>query len=121
MSNNPVVFWELASHDAEKSVKFFRNVFNWNLKYYDKVGIYEIAADDPQAFSGGGIFTLKKARLPFLTIYIKVTNIEEMARRIQQFGGQIIEPVHEIPGGARICLFNEPSGVTLAIIQHPGG
>jgi hypothetical protein len=49
MSNNPVVFWELASHDAEKSVKFFKNVFNWNLKYYDKVGIYEIAADDPHA------------------------------------------------------------------------
>jgi len=36
---------------------------------------------------------------------------------IEQEGGFItIEPV-EIPGGSKICLFNEPSGVTFAMIE----
>lgn len=53
MKANPIVWWELASHDAEKTSDF-----------------------------------LKKSKLPF-----------------------------EIPGGSRICLFNEPSGVTLAMLE----
>ena len=53
MKVNPIVWWELASHDAEKTADF-----------------------------------LKKVKLSF-----------------------------EIPGGSRICLFNEPSGVTLAMLE----
>jgi predicted enzyme related to lactoylglutathione lyase len=29
MSANLIVWWELATHDQEKSVKFFENVFGW--------------------------------------------------------------------------------------------
>ena len=30
--NNPIVWWELATHDQEKSAKFFQDVFGWDLK-----------------------------------------------------------------------------------------
>ena len=53
MKENPIIWWELASHNAEKSADF-----------------------------------LKKVKLPF-----------------------------EIPSGSRICLFNEPSGVTLTMLE----
>jgi len=53
MKANPIVWWELASHNTEKTADF-----------------------------------LKKAKLPF-----------------------------EIPSGSRVCLFNEPSGVTLAMLE----
>jgi predicted enzyme related to lactoylglutathione lyase len=29
MSTNPIIWWELATHEQEKSVKFFANVFGW--------------------------------------------------------------------------------------------
>ncbi len=32
-------------------------------------------------------------------------------------GSFIVDPPLILPGGPRICLFNEPSGVTLAMIQ----
>ena len=32
-------------------------------------------------------------------------------------GGFIVDPPRELPGGSRLCLFDEPSGVTLAMIQ----
>ena len=65
----------------------------------------------------GGIFTLKQAKLPFLTLFIQVEDIEEKARKIEECGGNLIEPPHALDSGASICLFNEPSGVTFAMIQ----
>ena len=118
MQGNPVCFWELASHDAEKSVKFFESVFGWKTQYDDKIGIYEFPAEEGAAsFFGGGVFTLRKARLPFLTIYIRVEDIEAKAIRIEEEGGFIVEAPFELPTGSKICLFNEPSGVTFAMLE----
>ena len=118
MQNNPICFWELASHDAEKSVQFFKNVFGWEFNYDENTTIHELPAGESSAkFWGGGIFSLQKAKLPFLTIYILVDNINEMITRIEEEGGHIVEPNFELPTGSRICLFNEPSGVTFAMLQ----
>lgn len=118
MANNPVCFWELASHDAEKTTQFLEAVFDWKAEWNSRIGIYEFEAGaDAGAFSGGGVFTLRRAKLPFLTIYIRVDDIEARAEKVVQHGGFIVEPVHELPGGSKICLFNEPSGVTLAMLQ----
>lgn len=118
MQKNPVVFWELASHDMEKSVQFFREVFDWQIEFSDRLGFYIIPES---TLSGeaveGGIFTLKRAKLPFLTLYIQVEDIEEKARLVEEAGGQIVEPPNELPSRTKICLFNEPSGVTFAMIQ----
>jgi predicted enzyme related to lactoylglutathione lyase len=120
MQANPICYWELASHDAGKTVEFLRQVFDWQFTYDANTTIYELPAGAAaSAFAGGGVFTLRKARLPFLTIYIKVDDIEARARRIVELGGYLVEPPFEITGGARICLFNEPSGVTLAMWQPP--
>jgi uncharacterized protein len=65
----------------------------------------------------GGVFTLRRAKLPFLTIYIKVDDLDAKVKLIEKNGGTIVDPPLDLPGGSRICLFNEPSGVTLAMIQ----
>lgn len=55
--------------------------------------------------------------MPFLTLYVQVDDIEAKARIVEESGGFIVEAPFELPSGSRICLFNEPSGVTLAMIQ----
>ncbi len=118
MYKNPIVFWELASHDMEKSVQFFRKVFDWQIEFSDRLGFYIIPES---TLSGeaveGGIFTLKRAKLPFLTLYIQVEDIEEKAKLVEEAGGWIVEKPNELPSRTKICLFNEPSGVTFAMIQ----
>ena len=116
--DNPVVYWELASHDGVKTTEFMRAVFNWIPEYDAKSTIFEFpAGDSVQCFNGGGVFTLRRAKLPFLTIYIQVADIEMKAELITKHGGNIIEAPFEISPGTKICLFNEPSGVTLAMIE----
>jgi predicted enzyme related to lactoylglutathione lyase len=116
--DNPVVYWEIASHDAVKTADFLQKVFGWAPEYDAKTTIYEFPAGDAcQSFSGGGVFTLRRAKLPFLTMYLKVENIESKARLVEKHGGFIVEEPFEISPGTMICLFNEPSGVTLAMLQ----
>ena len=118
MQKNPVVFWELASHDMEKTVEFFREVFDWKIEFNDRLGFYIIPEITSQENAiDGAVFTLKRAKLPFQTIYIKVDDIEENARIISEKGGFIMDAPSEIPGGSKICLFNEPSGVTFAMLE----
>ena len=117
MQKNPIVFWELASHDADQSVKFFEDVFEWDIPMNERLGFYTTNIGEDAEAINGGIFTLKKAKLPFLTLFIQVEDIEEKARKIEECGGNIIEGPHPIPSGSSICLFNEPSGVTFAMIQ----
>jgi uncharacterized protein len=116
MSANPIVFWELASHDSEKSVQFFRDVFGWKIDFDEKAAFFK-TRHNPPTLSGGGIFTLKRAKLPFLTLYISVEDIHEMAKKVEEHGGFLVEPPFDI-GGEWICLFNEPSGVTFAMIEE---
>jgi predicted enzyme related to lactoylglutathione lyase len=116
MSGNPIVYWELASSNAEKSVEFFKKAFGWDFEYGKATTIYELPNEINQ-FRGGGAFTLKIAKLPFLTIYIEVDDVKEKAKEIEHLGGLVVIQPIEINPGVHICLFNEPSGVTFAMLQ----
>jgi predicted enzyme related to lactoylglutathione lyase len=115
---NPVVFWELASHDAEASVAFFEQAFDWDFETIPNTIIHGVDTSDGEAGIDGGIFTLQKPKLPFLTIYIRVENIEARAGAIERSGGLVTEAPHEISPGLWICLFNDPSGVTFAMLER---
>lgn len=117
MSDNQIVWWELASHDAGKTVQFLRDVFGWKIEFDEKAGFFK-TRHDPPAVSGGGIFTLRRAKLPFIALYINVEDIQAMARKVTEHGGFIVDPPLDTGGGEWICLFNEPSGVTFGMIQE---
>ena len=118
VEQNPIVWWELATHDCEVSASFFKKVFGWDVVYDERVEYYRVmTGSQASRFAGGTIFTLRRARLPFLTLYIKVEDVHEKRRLVEESGGFIVEEPFEIVGGSFICLFNEPSGVTFAMIQ----
>lgn len=115
---NPVVLWELATQDCHKSAEFFKQVFGWPVEYDERVAYYRVGIPEGESqLSGGIIFTLAKAKLPFLALYILVEDIDAKAEAITQAGGLVTEAPHEISPGMSICLFNDPSGVTFAMIQ----
>lgn len=117
MAPNPICYWELASHDAEKTAAFLKALLDWEIILDPRTGIFEIPAGEARAhFSGGGVFTLRRARLPFLTLYLRVEDVDAKAQLAEALGGLIVIPPFDTGGGSRVCLFNEPSGVTLGLI-----
>ena len=45
-------------------------------------------------------------------------DVDAKAERVEELGGLMVESPQEIPGGANICLFNEPSSVIFAMLQR---
>jgi predicted enzyme related to lactoylglutathione lyase len=117
-NRNPVVFWELASNDGDASVTFFRAVFDWDIRMDENLGFYAVRTGGRQDRDDGYIFTLRWAKLPFMAVYTLVDDIEATAQKVEEAGGHIVEaPTVVLPGGPQICLFNDPSGTTHAMIQ----
>lgn len=117
MKDNAVVCWELASHDQDRSAEFFRAVFGWEVRFDERLGFYRVLPPAGESPAEGYIFTLKRAKLPFVSVYIQVSDVQAMRDRVVEHGGHIVlEPEEPVPG-SRVCLFNEPSGVTFAMVQ----
>ncbi len=116
---NPVVFWELATHDGPRSLDFFTTVFGWRSRPVPGAPTFfhTVATGGEEGGVDGGVFTLARAKPAFLTVYIQVEDIEARAEAVTRAGGLIVEPPHEISPGTWICLFNEPSGVTFAMLE----
>ena len=117
----PVVYWELASNDADTSAAFFRDVFGWEIAYDRETTIHECRTRGERGGINGGIFTLKEAKLPFLTVYIRVDSLAAKAEEVRKHGGLVVIDPVEISPGVWICLFNDPSGATFAMIESKPG
>jgi predicted enzyme related to lactoylglutathione lyase len=113
---------ELAVNDTQTALAFYQKIFKWkveemdmpNGKYYvlingeDKVGgITEKAPDQEGAPTGW---------MPYIT----VDNVDETASLIEQTGGKIVMPPHDIPvpDGPRFTIFQDPAGATLGAISY---
>ena len=113
MSNNPVIYWELASHDAPKTVEFLRKVFAWDFEYDARTTIHELPVELTPV-QGGGVFTLRRAKLPFLTIYIKVDDLDAKVKLIEEAGSFIGDPPGRSSGGSPMKLPASSINFTLA-------
>jgi predicted enzyme related to lactoylglutathione lyase len=116
---NPVVFWELATHDGPRSLEFFKTVFGWASSPVPgaKTFFHILDSGNEGGSIDGGVFTLTEAKPAFVAVYVLVDDIEARAELVTKAGGLILEPPHEISPGTWICLFNEPSGVTFAMLE----
>lgn len=63
---NPVCYRGLALHNAEATAAFLGRVLEWDIEHDASYGIHEApAGEGAKASAGRGVFTLRKARLPF--------------------------------------------------------
>ena len=119
MNQNPINFWQLNSRDIETSVNFFKKVFGWEFSYDKETEIYHVSAKDfPTFFQGGFFKQIDSDDLPILTLFIRVEDIDNKVEMIKKNGGEIIKAPYNLPNGNRICLFKDPSGVILGMVQN---
>jgi predicted enzyme related to lactoylglutathione lyase len=104
-----VDYIEFTATDIERTKQFYSEVFGWEFTDY---------GPDYSSFSDGrlaGGFTVAaevSAGGPLVVLYS--TNLEEIATRIRDNGGQIVREIFEFPGGRRFH-FTDPSGNELAV------
>lgn len=118
---NHIAFFEIQATEPEKSVKFYREVFNW--QFTKQVGMpIEYWRIDTDGIRGG--LLKRPAQVPppesgtnAYVCSIEVADFDETAGRILQRGGQVALPKFAVPGVCWQGYFIDLDGNTFGISQ----
>jgi len=84
---SPIVHFEICVTDLEKSRDFYANIFGWDMKFDSGMDYVEISTGSEP---GGGIFRTKGEMKPYVTVYMKVDDINATIEKAKQNGAFII-------------------------------
>ncbi len=115
---------EIASTDLETTKKFYTELFGWkiNTSQNDEIGMEYAEYDTGLGHPSGGMYEMKEEMFggeippPHFMNYISVDDVDASAERIKELGGNVIGEPIEIPKTGRMCVVQDPTGATFAII-----
>jgi predicted enzyme related to lactoylglutathione lyase len=108
--------WEtIAAKNPDAAKKFYGAVFGWTVVAGPGGGIDVFAAGDKQ------VADLQPAREmpPCWMTYVVVENLPNAVKRVEQLGGNVIEPSIPVPGVGNIGLITDPGGALLGLFEPP--
>ena len=128
MKMNPVVHFEMPYENPDRVLKFYAQVFGWQMQKLGKdMGDYVTAgtteSDEngmvkrPGAINGG--FFPKKPDWPaqYPSVVIAVDDIKEAIRKVSDAGGKVLGEPMEIPGIGQYVSFTDTEGNRVSILQ----
>ena len=105
---------EIASTDPERTRKFLEDVFEWDFEFRPEMEYHTYEAPSGP---GGGLMKPMEGQAPGILNYLLSSDIEGDVRKIEEAGGRILQPKMEIPGVGWWALFQEPTGISLALFE----
>ena len=114
---NPVTDFEIAGRNVEVLSEFYSTMFGWDIKS-TKYGFYTV---DPVSKDGiGGYMPPTTDDMPsnYVTIYIKVDDLQASLEKVESLGGEIALPPQVMPGDAgSYAMFLDPSGNRVGLYE----
>jgi len=111
----PIVHFELTVSNDKKSVEFYRNLFDWDLKYFEGHG-WGISAGEKGI--GGDIQQNESTFPPHCTVYVEVDSIPDGLAKAESLGAvPIFGPVDLGSGYGLIGMFKDPDGILIGLYQ----
>ncbi len=111
---------ELISRDIEASQAFYSKVFGWTFDEDESMTDYVIIKNGEQM--NGGILPWRQemGEIPsFWSVYFTVEDIEKATAKISELGGNLIQPVMDLPVG-KLGVVADCQGAMFNIIQMNG-
>ncbi len=114
MKPGSFVHIEFASSDPEKTRKFMEDVFDWEFQFMPEMEYHTYATPSGP---GGGLMKPMADQQPGILNYLLSHDIDADVRKIEECGGRILAPKREIPGVGWWAVFQEPTGITMALFE----
>lgn len=118
MKPGAFVHIEIASSDPARTRKFFEDLFEWE---FEDVPEMSYATYMPKSGPGGGIMAPMENQPPGMLNYLLSADLDADLPRIEAAGGRILRPKMEIPNVGWWALFQEPTGIVLALFEPVRG
>jgi len=115
-------WFELTTTDVHAAEAFYSRLFGWITEPWSGERSYTLIKVDGQDV--GGITSVPSdqvPRVPGWGIYITVTDVDETARRVPEFGGKVLVQPADIPKVGRFCVIEDPQGALITAISYSRG
>lgn len=116
--SNRVVHFEIPCDNPEKTMNFFKEVFNWNFQQFGNEPYWTvITGDEKLPGIHGGLMQRRDPAQPIVNS-IDVASIDESIIKIERAGGTIVVPKMPIPTVGWLAYFKDPDGNIHGIYQN---
>lgn len=116
--SNRVVHFEIPCNDPEKTMTFFKEVFNWKFQQFGTEEYWTATTGDENSPGiNGGLMKKRDPNQPIVNS-IEVENLDEQIKKIESAGGLIVVPKTAIPTVGWMAYFKDPDGNIHGIFQN---
>jgi predicted enzyme related to lactoylglutathione lyase len=116
--SNRVVHFEIPCDNPERTMNFFKEVFNWNFQQFGNEPYWVVMTGDEKSPGiNGGLMQRRDPAQPIVNS-IDVSNIDEYIMKIERAGGTIVVPKMPIPTVGWLAYFKDPDGNIHGIYQN---
>jgi len=114
-----VVHFELNVKDVKKTIKFYKDVFGWKIeKWNGPIDYWMVMTGDENEPGIDGGLGFEEEIFPKVINTIDVENIDEIIKRIEKNGGEIIRSKHAVPGVGWLAYFKDTEGIVTGVMQE---
>ena len=114
-----LVHFEMNVKDVHKTIAFYEAVFGWKFKKWDGPMDYWLimTGDENEPGIDGGL-GYEEEGFPKVVNTIDVDNIDDVIKKIESNGGEIVRLKHVVPGVGWLAYFKDSEGVMSGIMQN---
>ncbi len=116
---NPVNWFELPAENIERAIKFYRDVFGYDMSAQNFGGLtMAFFPMDPKLPGAGGALVQHEMYKPSYKgtmIYFSVDNIEGVLQKVSNYGGSVINEKSSIGEFGFVAHFEDPEGNRVAL------
>ena len=110
---NPVVRFEVGAADHQPLVRFYGELFGWDLRELSE-GYTAIDTRGGRGINGG--VGRSNSGEPWASFYVEVEDLQATLDRAEALGGRTVVPVIELPGMA-FAMFDDPDGLLVGLMR----
>ena len=111
--SHPIIRWQVLSPDPDASTKFLTQLFGWKANRDNPLGYRQVETGEGGIH--GGVWPAPEGMKPFVQLFVRVDDIDEMIARATSFGAQVIVPKAVLPEGDEMAVLLDPQGLPIAI------
>lgn len=111
-------WFELTTTDVHAAEAFYSRLFGWNTEPWVGEGAYTLIKVDGKDVGGMVASSDPQDPRQGWGIYVTVTDVDETAARVPDYGGTVLVEPTNIPKIGRYCVIRDPLGHTITAITY---
>ena len=116
MMGMPVVHFEIGTKELSSSSRFYQSLFEWDVAGDERgYGVVETGSD---VGIGGGLLQTPEHVPPYVTIYVRVDDLDKYLIRVEELGGKKVMAPMPIEGVGSFAMFADPDDNVVGLFEE---